>query len=226
MRCRAWPLRPTTANALCLVDSEARRCPGEHGANLRWPGKRWAPRVDAWDIAAASMVWSPQSMVRVVCVHDTSTKPATAMTDAGPALIKTPTNPDGPYALVREWVGTVMAGWLGLPIFELAIMRHGADSRRERDGTRPRDDRPAGCVVHAPIRRRVQRQDLPWAPASGDAPLPPRSAPDHRQRAMSQPRTRGACLAGESCASNRAASAAPPTSARTCVVGVAGPGVA
>ncbi len=67
----------------------------------------------------------------------------------------------------------------------------GTDPWRERDGAPLRDDRAARRVVHLPIRRRVQWQDLPWVPASAVAPLPPQGVPDHRQRALSQPGSRG-----------------------------------
>ncbi len=78
------------------------------------------------------MVWNPQQIDRTVSVHDTSTFPARAVTDAGNALIKTASSPEGPHALVREWLGTAMAAWLGLPTFDLAIMHHTGEPSIER----------------------------------------------------------------------------------------------
>lgn len=43
-------------------------------------------------------------------------------TDAGNAYAKAPGNPSGPHALACELVGTRLAGWLGLPTFDLALI--------------------------------------------------------------------------------------------------------
>ena len=84
------------------------------------------------------MAWNPTSILRVIAVHETSTYPARAVTDAGNALIKTASSPEGPHALVREWVGTAMARWLGLPTFDLAILDFPGQPaiEREDDGWR------------------------------------------------------------------------------------------
>jgi hypothetical protein len=44
------------------------------------------------------------------------------MTDAGKAFVKTLGNPEGPAALISEWIGTRLAAWLGLPTFDIAIV--------------------------------------------------------------------------------------------------------
>jgi len=44
------------------------------------------------------------------------------MTDAGRAYAKTLGNPEGPDALVSEWIGTGLARWLGLPTFDVAVV--------------------------------------------------------------------------------------------------------
>jgi len=46
------------------------------------------------------------------------------MTDAGKAYVKTLGNPEGPDALVSEWIGTRLAQWLGLPTFDVAVVEY------------------------------------------------------------------------------------------------------
>jgi len=71
-------------------------------------------------MAAAS--WNPTCFVRYVKTIATSTSPAIVVTDAGEAYLKAINNPVGPHALVRELVGTRLAGWLGLETLDFAIM--------------------------------------------------------------------------------------------------------
>lgn len=66
--------------------------------------------------------WQPTSFERWEAAVDSSTMPARIVTDAGHAYLKAKNNPRGPHALVREWVGTKLAEWLGLPVFDMAIM--------------------------------------------------------------------------------------------------------
>jgi hypothetical protein len=60
--------------------------------------------------------------MRVIRGLDTSTGPLYVMTDAGRAYAKTLGNPEGPDALVSEWIGTGLARWLGLPTFDVAVV--------------------------------------------------------------------------------------------------------
>jgi len=48
--------------------------------------------------------------------------PARILTDAGGAFIKCLGNPQGPHALSRELVGTVLARWFGLQTLDHALM--------------------------------------------------------------------------------------------------------
>ncbi|MEZ4411300.1 MAG: hypothetical protein R3A52_33185 [Polyangiales bacterium] len=57
----------------------------------------------------------------------TSTRPAKVVTDAGQAMVKLLGNPQGPHALAREWVGTRVAAWLGLPTFDMAMIEYTGD---------------------------------------------------------------------------------------------------
>ena len=69
------------------------------------------------------MPWQPTEFVRYERSVETSTAPASIITDAGRAFLKAPNNPQGPHALVREFVGTRLASWIGLETFAYAIMR-------------------------------------------------------------------------------------------------------
>lgn len=66
--------------------------------------------------------WHPTRVMRVIRGLDTSTGPLYVMTDAGRAYAKTLGNPEGPDALVSEWIGTGLARWLGLPTFDVAVV--------------------------------------------------------------------------------------------------------
>lgn len=70
------------------------------------------------------MTWLPTKIVRYIKTIDSSTKVARVRTDAGDAYMKAMGNPEGPHALVREFIGTSLAKWFGLPVFEFAIVEH------------------------------------------------------------------------------------------------------
>ncbi len=71
----------------------------------------------------SSQNWSPTRFERFESANDgCSTKVAIIQTDAGPAYLKALGNPEGPHALAREWVGTSLARWFGLPTFKFSIM--------------------------------------------------------------------------------------------------------
>lgn len=71
--------------------------------------------------------WHPTRVIRVIDRCDTSTSPLLVMTDAGKAFVKTLGNPEGPPALISEWIGTNLAAWLGLPTFDIAIVEYPKD---------------------------------------------------------------------------------------------------
>jgi len=66
--------------------------------------------------------WKPTRLLEVGQTLDTSTGPARVMTDAGPAYLKAMGNRQGPHVLATDWVGTLLAKWLGLSTFEVAIL--------------------------------------------------------------------------------------------------------
>jgi len=70
-----------------------------------------------------SAQWRPTSIVRCgAVVGGSSTRVIRADTDAGPAYLKVLGNPQGPQVLARDWIGTRLAKYLGLPVFEMAII--------------------------------------------------------------------------------------------------------
>ena len=68
------------------------------------------------------MAWQPTTFKRYVTCFPTSTGVALIVTDAGEAYIKALGNREGPHALAREYVGTMLAQWFGLQTLEFAIM--------------------------------------------------------------------------------------------------------
>ena len=60
----------------------------------------------------ATAPWPPTRIVLVIRGLESSTGPLHVMTDAGRAYVKTLGNPEGPDALVAEWIGTRLAQWL------------------------------------------------------------------------------------------------------------------
>lgn len=73
-------------------------------------------------LAVVMSTWQPSYVKRVIKVFETSTYPALVVTDAGTGYVKAIGNPQGPHALVCEYVGTRLAAWLGLPVFDHAIV--------------------------------------------------------------------------------------------------------
>lgn len=71
-----------------------------------------------------SQRWSPTRFERFESANDgCSTKVVIITTDAGRAYLKALGNPEGPHALAREWVGTSLARWFGLPTFDFGIIQ-------------------------------------------------------------------------------------------------------
>ncbi len=70
----------------------------------------------------AARSWQPTTFRRFERALASSTFPAQIVTDTGRAYIKVINNPIGPHALVREWVGTSLARWFGLPTLDFAIL--------------------------------------------------------------------------------------------------------
>ncbi len=71
----------------------------------------------------AGRIWQPHSIERVTRVLDTSTKPISAVTDEGTAIVKYIGNPQGSEALICELVGTELANHLGLTTPDFAVAK-------------------------------------------------------------------------------------------------------
>ena len=66
--------------------------------------------------------WSPTTVSRVIRTFPTSTSPVLVDTDSGQGFLKAIGNPEGPHALVSEFVGTQLAEWFGLPTFDYTLV--------------------------------------------------------------------------------------------------------
>lgn len=69
------------------------------------------------------LLWQPTRLRLVAGVIGTSTRPVRIRTDAGDAHVKVMGNPRGEHILVAEYLGTAVASLLGLPTFDVAILR-------------------------------------------------------------------------------------------------------
>mgnify|MGYP000197529500 CR=1 FL=1 len=67
--------------------------------------------------------WQP-SQIRILLKEaiNSSTSPFVVLTDCGEGHLKALGNPEGPHSLAREWIGTRLADYLGLPTFDYAIV--------------------------------------------------------------------------------------------------------
>jgi hypothetical protein len=68
------------------------------------------------------MPWQPTIILRPEKVLATATETVRVTTDVGPGYLKALGNKGGPHYLAADWIGTRLAGWLGLPTFEFAII--------------------------------------------------------------------------------------------------------
>ena len=68
--------------------------------------------------------WQPQSIRRVVGLKQTGTEVVEVMTNDGPGFVKFLGNPEGPHVLAAEFVGTRLAGAMGLPILDWHVFQY------------------------------------------------------------------------------------------------------
>lgn len=73
-------------------------------------------------VAPITARWSPTKIRWVDRCHDTGSEVVELMTDAGPGYAKFLGSDEGPHMLACEFIGTRVAGLLGLPVFEHAIL--------------------------------------------------------------------------------------------------------
>lgn len=68
--------------------------------------------------------WQPQAIRRVVALKETGTEVVEVVTNEGPGFIKFLGNPEGPHVLAAEFVGTRLAGAMGLPILDWHVFHY------------------------------------------------------------------------------------------------------
>jgi hypothetical protein len=66
--------------------------------------------------------WQPREVVRFIRNFDSGAGTVEVKTDAGRAYLKGMGNHSGPHVLACEWVGTQLAEWLGLEVFDYALV--------------------------------------------------------------------------------------------------------
>lgn len=77
------------------------------------------PITPPWHHASS---WQPTEVTRFVDHLDSGAGTLIVETDAGLAYMKALGNPDGPHALAKDFLGTSLAAFLGLPTFDFAII--------------------------------------------------------------------------------------------------------
>ena len=68
--------------------------------------------------------WQPQIIRRVVELKETGAEVVEVVTNEGPGFVKFLGNPEGPHILAAEFVGTQVAGAMGLPIFDWHVFHY------------------------------------------------------------------------------------------------------
>lgn len=69
------------------------------------------------------MAWNPTVIKSVDAAYATASEAMRVKTDAGYGFLKALGNRGGPHLLAADWLGTKLAEWLGLPVFETAIIQ-------------------------------------------------------------------------------------------------------
>lgn len=68
------------------------------------------------------MPWQPAIIRHAVQAFPTAASAVLVATDAGQGYLKALGNDGGPHRLAADWVGTQLAQWLGLPVFDFAVI--------------------------------------------------------------------------------------------------------
>jgi len=68
------------------------------------------------------MTWQPTTILRFVRALPTSAYTAVVETDCGTGYLKAMGGPEGIHTLACELIGTQLASWLGLPVFDFALV--------------------------------------------------------------------------------------------------------
>jgi hypothetical protein len=72
-------------------------------------------------VAIAKSFWNPNCIRRIVQTYPTGSEVVEVVTDTGPGFAKFLGGKEGPHVLACEWIGTRLAGLLGLATFDYAI---------------------------------------------------------------------------------------------------------
>jgi hypothetical protein len=75
-------------------------------------------------VAFSHPSWQPTLIRRVVKAYPTGSEVVEVMTDIGPGFAKFLGGKEGPHVLACEWIGTRLAGLLGLATFDFAIFEY------------------------------------------------------------------------------------------------------
>lgn len=110
------------------------------------------------------MAWPPTYARRWIKALDSGSDVVVAETDAGRAYLKGLGNRSGPHALARDWVGTQLAAWIGLPTFDLALLRITAED--ELPFLRGGKMRPGPAIA-----ARAEETGHQWSGAADDLKL-------------------------------------------------------
>lgn len=66
--------------------------------------------------------WRPRTVTRFVRALGTATGTVQVDTDMGEGFLKALGNPEGPHALACEYVGSMLADWMGLSTFDFSLI--------------------------------------------------------------------------------------------------------
>ena len=67
--------------------------------------------------------WQPKEVLRFIRTLDSGAGTVEVKTDAGRAYLKGIGNHSGEHVLACEWVGTQLAQWLGIAVFDYALIQ-------------------------------------------------------------------------------------------------------
>ena len=74
--------------------------------------------------ASSLLSWHPRTIRRVVAAKDTGSEVVEAVTNAGAGFVKFLGNKEGPHILAAEFIGTLLAGEMGLPILDWHVFEY------------------------------------------------------------------------------------------------------
>jgi hypothetical protein len=109
-------------------------------------------------VVFSDSIWQPTLIRRVVKTYPTGSEVVEVVTDTGPGFAKFLGGREGPHVLACEWIGTRLAGLLGLVTFDFAIF--------EYDGVPEIELISGNRAAPGPVWITRKEEGFPW---SGDA---------------------------------------------------------